>query len=185
MEAGSPFQDAGSLIFMAVALGMDGFSVSLSIGLQKIRLRQMILIGTVLGFFHFLLPFTGMIIGQFLSVRMGELTSFIGSLLLVLIGSYMFFSALKESDKFSFNAQNPLHILSVAVAVSLDSFPVGLSIGLQGVESFVIILFIGFTAMIFALVGLVIGRRTRRLLGVYSEMLGGLILFLFGLRGLF
>src|SRR5699024_12471638 len=93
MHADSPIVSLSSLIFIAFALGLDGFSVSLSIGLQKIRYRKMALIGIVIGLFHFLMRFSGMVIGQFLSIQMSEITSLLGSILLVFIGDYMFFLA--------------------------------------------------------------------------------------------
>lgn len=185
MQADSPINSIGSLLFMAFALGLDGFSVSLSIGLQKIRYRKMALIGIVIGLFHFIVPFFGMVIGQFLSVQLSDITSILGSLLLVFIGAYMFFSVWKDTEGYSFNPHHPLQMFSVAFAVSLDSFPVGLSLGLYGIQSFVVIFLIGSIATLAALAGMLIGGKTQRIFGVYSEILGGIIIFLFGLKGLF
>jgi len=185
MHADSPIDSLSSLIFIAFALGLDGFSVSLSIGLQKIRYRKMALIGIVIGLFHFLMPFSGMVIGQFLSIQMSEITSLLGSILLVFIGAYMFFSAWKDTGSHPVNPHHPLKIVSVAFAVSLDSFPVGLSLGLYGMKSFFVILTIAFIAMMTSLAGMLLGGKAKRLFGVYSETLGGIVIFLFGLKGLF
>ena len=174
-----------SVILMVIALGLDGFSVSLSIGMHKIRLRRVLSIALVMGFFHFLLPFAGMVIGNFLSLRLDHITSYVGSILLISIGAYMFFSAFQSSSNLAFNPYNHLQMFSLAILVSLDSFPVGLSLGLTGIGSYFIILLIGLTAMVFSILGMLIGRRAHRVLGIYSEMLGGIILFLFGIKGLF
>lgn len=176
--------DFGSLLFMAIALGLDGFSVSLSIGLHQIRLKRVALIGLIIGLFHFLLPFIGMIIGNFISLKLEHITSFIASMILVLIGSYMVFSALQKKSKLSFNPYS-IQMLSIALLVSIDSFPVGLSIGLSGIQSVMVIFFIGFIAMIFSWTGMLIGKKTNKLFGMYSEILGGVILFMVGLNGLF
>lgn len=175
----------GSIMLMVVALGLDGFSVSLSIGMHKIRLRRVAWIAFVLGLFHFLLPLAGMVIGNFLSLKLDQITSYAGSVLLIFIGAYMFFSAFQTSSNLAFNPYNHIQILSLAILVSLDSFPVGLSLGLTGISSYFIIFLIGLTAMFFSVLGMLIGRRTHKVLGVYSEMVGGIILFLFGLKGLF
>src|SRR5699024_2030400 len=154
MHADSPIDSLSSLIFIAFALGLDGFSVSLSIGLQKIRYRKMALSGIVIGWFHFLMPFSGMVIGQFLSIQMSSITSFLGCLLLVFIAAYMCFSACKDTGSHPVNPHHPLKIVSVAFAVSLDSFPVGLSLGLYAMKSFFVILTTAFIAMLTSLAGM-------------------------------
>src|SRR5699024_12778103 len=123
MHADSPIDSLSSLIFIAFALGLDGFSVSLSIGLQKIRYRKMALIGIVIGLFHFLMQFSGMVIRQFLSIQMSEITSLLGSILLVLIDAYMFFYAWKDTGSHPVKPHHPLKNVSVAFADSLDRFP--------------------------------------------------------------
>lgn len=175
----------GSIMLMVIALGLDGFSVSLSVGMHKIRLRRILFIAFIMGLFHFLLPFIGMVIGNFLSLKLDQITSYAGSVLLIFIGAYMFFSAFQSANTFAFNPYNHIQMFTLAILVSLDSFPVGLSLGLTGIGSYFIIFLIGLTAMVFSIVGMLIGRRTHKVLGVYSEMLGGIILFLFGMRGLF
>src|SRR5699024_7986327 len=145
------------------ALGLDGFSVSLSIGLQKIRYRKMALIGIVIGLFHFLMPFSGMVIGQFLSIQMSEINSLLGSILLVFIGAYMFFSGWKANFSHPVKPHNPLKIVSVAFVVSLVSFPFGLSLWLYGMKSFFVILTIAFIAIMTSLAGMLIGGKANRL----------------------
>src|SRR5699024_6631426 len=157
----------------------------LSIGLQKIRYRKMALIGIVIGLFHFLMPFSGMVIGQFLSIQMSEITSLLGSILLVFIGAYMFFFSWTDTGSHRLLAHTRVKFVFVAFAVSLDSFPVGLSLGLYGMKSFFVILTIAFIAMMTSLAGMLIGGKAKRLFGVYSETLGGIVIFLFGLKGLF
>src|SRR5699024_11564531 len=98
------------LIFIECSRVFDCFSVSLSISLHKIRYRKMALIGIVIGLFHFLMPFSGMVIGQFLSIQMSEITSLLGSILLVFIGAYMFFSAWKDTGSQPVNPHHPLKI---------------------------------------------------------------------------
>src|SRR5699024_12615384 len=113
------------------------------------------------------LLFLSMVIVQFLSIQMSEITSLLGSILLVFICAYMFFSALKDTGSHPVNPHHPLKIVSVAFAVSLDSFPVGLSLGLYGMKSFFVILTIAFIAMMTSLAGMLIGGKAKRLFGVY------------------
>src|SRR5699024_12873028 len=113
MHTDSTIDSLSSLIFIEFAIGLDGFSVSLSIGLQKIRYRKMALIGIVIGLFHFLMPASGMAIGQFLSIQMSEITSFLGSILPVLMGAYMFSSAWHDTCSHPVNPHTPLKMVPV------------------------------------------------------------------------
>lgn len=173
-----------SLLFMAVALGMDAFSVSLGLGMQQIRLKRIALIGLVIGLFHMIMPFFGILLGQAISVRIGELATLFGGLLLVGIGAQMVFSAFNyETKKWMHPAGTGL--LFFAVSVSLDSFSVGLSLGMSEVKTAVALLLFGIASTVLTWVGMILGKKVHGLLGAYSEILGGSILFGFGLHILF
>ncbi len=176
--------EIGALLLMAVALGLDGFSVSLSIGMQDIRLKRVAIIGFTIGCFHILLPFTGLLVGQYLSSKVEYITSVAGGFILVIIGAYMFFSALQTKARFLVNPQG-LKLLSVALIVSVDSLPIGISLGLSGVKTLFIIFCFGAITMTLSWIGLLIGKKAHSLLGMYSEILGGVILFVFGLKIIF
>lgn len=173
-----------SLLFMSFALSVDGFSVSLGIGMQSIRLKRIAIIGFVFGLFHVLLPFIGIVIGQFISFKFQFIASVISGFILVVIGSYMIFSALQTKTYFMVNPRG-IQLFTVALLVSLDSFPVGVSLGLSGIKTIFVIFFFGITAMGLAWIGMLIGRKTHSLLGTYSEILGGIILLIFGIKGVF
>ncbi len=67
-----------TIIIMAFALGMDAFSVSLGMGMYKLRLRQIFKIGMTIGLFHIIMPLLGMITGRFLSDQFGAIATYIG-----------------------------------------------------------------------------------------------------------
>src|SRR5690625_855344 len=128
-------------LLMSIALGLDAFSVSLGMGLQDIRLKKMAIIGMIIGLFHVILPFIGILIGRFISIKLQLVTSALGGFILIFIGSYMFFSAL-QTETNTLVRLNGIKIISLSLIVSLDSFPVGLSLGISGVHKiFIIFLF--------------------------------------------
>src|SRR5699024_160335 len=107
MHADSPIDSLSSLIFIAFALGLVVFCVSLSIGLQKISYRKMSLICNGIGLFHFLMAFSRIVIWQLLAIQMSKISSLLGSILLVFIGTYMFFSAWKDTGSLPVNPHHP------------------------------------------------------------------------------
>lgn len=169
-----------SFVFMALALGMDAFSVSLGTGMQKLRLKRVLGIGLVFGVFHFVLPLLGIIVGQLISVRIGYLALLASGLLLVAIGVQMILTAFNHEFKqviepFGFG------LLLLALSVSMDGFSIGISLGLTGVRTLIALIIFAVVSAFMTWTGLLLGRKVRGLLGVYSEILGGSILCTFGL----
>lgn len=169
---------------MAFALGMDSFSVGLGMGMFKLRFRQIVLIASTVGFFHILMPLMGIIAGRFISDQFGVYASYAGGLLLILLGLGMFISGLIGNSD-SFMAPVGMGLLIFAISVSLDSFSVGLTLGIYGARTVLTITLFGLMATMLTLFGLLIGRKVRGLLGVYSQVIGGSVLLAFGFKLLF
>lgn len=174
-----------SLLLMAAALGMDAFSVSLGMGMQKLRLKRIALIGLVIGVFHIFMPFIGILLGHFISQRFDAWAGLAGGLLLLAIGAQMFFSAFQEEDETAMFQPVGLGLILFALTVSLDSFSVGLSLGMSHAKTVLVIGLFGATSMILTWTGLLMGRKVHGFLGSYSELLGGSILAAFGLFFIF
>ncbi|MUK89641.1 hypothetical protein GMD78_14830 [Ornithinibacillus sp. L9] len=173
-----------SLLFMAIALGMDAFSVSLGAGMQKIRLKRIAIVGIVIGLFHMIMPFLGIVVGQAISTRIGDFTTLVGGLVLVGIGTQMLLSAFNHESRQVIHTAG-FGLLIFALSVSIDSFSVGLSLGISGVKTALALLMFGAASMVLTWAGMLLGRKVHGLLGVYSEILGGSILFGFGLHIIF
>src|SRR5690625_809163 len=166
---------------------MDAFSVSLGLGMQPLRLKRIFIIGFIFGVFHIVFPVLGMFIGYLVSDNIGHYTTFASGVLLICIGSHMFFSAFTEhlpQNKRSFKYTN-IGILTLGLSVSIDSLAIGLSLGITGVQTVMAILLFGSFSTFFTWTGLLIGRKVKGFLGSYSELLGGSILVSFGIHMLF
>ncbi|WP_044749343.1 manganese efflux pump MntP family protein [Bacillus alveayuensis] len=170
-----------TLCMMAFALGMDAFSIGLGMGLIRLRLEQILYIGLTIGLFHIFMPLLGMIIGRFLSEQFGTVASYIGGILLLVLGVQMIVSSFKENDELLISPIG-VGLIFFALSVSLDSFSVGLSLGIYGARTVLTIMLFGLFSMMLTWTGLLLGRRFQQWLGVYSEVLGGGILFAFGIK---
>lgn len=176
--------EISSITVLAFAVSMDAFSISLSYGLHKLRLRLIIQTGLLIGLFHMVLPFIGIMLGQFISDKIGHFPSIISGILLIVIGAHMFFSAFSSEFKDKFWPAK-FALFSLAFIVSLDSFSVGLSLGMSGAKIAITLILFGFISMMMTWLGLLLGRKIHRYIGAYSEILGGGILISFGLHILF
>ncbi|CAM3603762.1 manganese efflux pump MntP family protein [Aeromicrobium ponti] len=173
-----------TLALMAFALGMDAFSVGLGMGMYRLGLRQIFKIGITIGLFHVWMPLLGMIAGRFLSNTFGAIAGYVGGGLLLLLGVQMMWSSFRE-DEDSLITPVGLGLLLFALSVSLDSFSVGLSLGIYGAKTLLVLTLFGIGATALTWAGLLTGRKVKGWMGSYSEALGGAILLAFGVKLLF
>lgn len=173
-----------TLLFMSFALGMDAFSIGLGMGMLSLRLKQIMKIGITIGLFHMLMPLAGMTIGQEISVHFGSIAAMIGGALLVILGITMIRSSFSKEEA-PFVHPVGFGLLIFALSASLDSFSVGLSLGIYGAKTWLTIFMFGFMSMLLTWVGLIMGKKVQDWLGSYSEALGGCILLAFGVKVLF
>ncbi|WP_174845432.1 manganese efflux pump MntP family protein [Sporolactobacillus shoreae] len=175
-----------ALFIMALALGMDAFSVCMGMGMSALRLHQAAKIGMWIGLFHMLMPLSGIVLGHLLSHRFGEIAGLAGGLLLVLIGTQMILSlARQDYEKKDLAYASDTGVMLFSLSVSIDSFSVGLGMGLFGTRVLAAILIFGLISMLMAWAGFYIGHRTQRYFGRYGEVLGGIIMLFFGLKLIF
>lgn len=172
-----------TLLFIAVAISLDAFSVSLGMGFFSLRKREILKIGFVVGLFHIVMPLAGLFIGQVISMKLGMMATMLGGILLVGIGAHLLFSTFKEKE-------NNVSLVGVglllfAASVSVDSFSAGLSLGMFGAKTGLTICLFGMISMVFTWLGLLLGKKIKGIVGIYGELIGGIILLLFGLKLLF
>jgi manganese efflux pump family protein len=170
-----------TLILMAFALGMDAFSVGLGMGMFRLTKRHIFKIGVTIGLFHVWMPLLGMAAGRFLSEQFGAIAGLLGGLLLILLGVQMIWSSFKE-DETSLITPVGKGLFIFALSVSLDSFSVGLTLGIYGAQTALVLICFGVAAMVLTWIGLMVGRKVQGWLGTYSEALGGCILLAFGIK---
>ncbi|AIE61566.1 manganese efflux pump MntP family protein [Bacillus methanolicus] len=170
-----------ALSLMAFALGMDAFSVGLGMGMFKLRLRQIFKIGITIGIFHVWMPLLGIAAGKFLSNQFGAIAGYIGGVLLLVLGLQMILASFQKEES-RFITPVGFGLLFFALSVSLDSFSVGLTLGIYGAKTILVLICFGGVATILTWIGLFIGRKVQGWIGTYSETLGGSILLVFGIQ---
>jgi putative Mn2+ efflux pump MntP len=175
-----------TLTLLALALGMDAFSLSLGLGLSGLSLRRTMSIAVLTGFFHIIMPLFGMAGGRLIGEFVGHLAVVAGGALLIMFGLNMIYGSLFGMKASSFNLSRSRYgIMLFSISVSLDSFSVGLSLGMFAMTTWVAILLFGLFSLVLTWLGLILGRHFGHWMGRYSEAVGGLILFAFGLKFLF
>ena len=195
---GGRILDLAWVVAVAIALGMDAFSLSLAIGLSGIKKPVMLKFILTVAAFHVFMPLCGMVLGQALGNILGRLASMLGALIIVGLGGSMLYKGFRPGPRrFSFaEAQQArlqkklfrdvsyqgwgLYIL--AASVSLDALSVGFSLGTFGVHIAITVFLMGLIAGTMTGMGLALGQIVGTRLGDKAELLGGLALFLIGIK---
>ncbi|MGG1519766.1 manganese efflux pump [Paenibacillus oryzisoli] len=171
-----------TICIMAVALGLDAFSLGIGIGMKGIRLLDILKISVVIGIFHVLMPLMGMFMGQYVSLLLGNVATAAGGCLLIILGAHMVYSSIRGEEAVSFDHRTIVGLTVFSLSVSIDSFSVGVSLGMFSTDIALTVLVFGFFGGLLSILGLLLGRHVSGWIGEYGEAFGGLILLAFGIK---
>ena len=131
--------DIISVLFIAVALAMDAFSVSITSGmvLKKVKVSASSKIGLFFGVFQFVMPCIGYFLGSAFASLITSFDHWIAFILLGFIGGKMLYEAIKDDEKEEENIKNPLDnklLTMLAIATSIDALAVGVTFATMGMQ---------------------------------------------------
>ncbi|WP_281883202.1 manganese efflux pump [Paenibacillus sp. YYML68] len=171
-----------SIGLLALALGFDALSLGLGIGMRGIRKLDIVRIGLVTALFHMIMPLAGVWTGSFLSSILGQVATVCGGVLLLVLGAHMVYNVLRGDESSGYDPRSFWGLLLFAFSVSVDSFSVGISLGMFAGDVWLTILLFGAAGGLMTMLGLLLGRRVGEWFGDYGEALGGVILIAFGIH---
>lgn len=171
-----------TFLMIAVALGMDAFSLGVGVGMVGMRLREVVGVSITIGLFHVVMPLVGILIGMYLSDLVGDIAVLVGGAVLTLLGLQMLWNGIWGGTARGMLHKSGIGLLLFSFSVSLDALPVGLSFGLLNVNRLLAVSMFGLIGAIMAGCGLLLGRSVGGWLAGYGELLGGLILLVFGIK---
>jgi len=172
------------LFIIAVGLSMDAFAVSVCKGLsmQKMNIRNAVIIGLYFGGFQALMPLLGYLLGARFQQAIAAYDHWIAFILLGIIGINMIRDAL-DGETESCDASVAVGgMLVLAVATSIDALAVGVTFAFLQVQIVPAVSFIGVTTFCLSIVGVKAGTVFGCRYQSRAELAGGLILLLMGIK---
>ncbi|SDB81476.1 Putative Mn2+ efflux pump MntP [Pelagirhabdus alkalitolerans] len=164
---------------LAIVLGLDAFSVCLAVGLNGFKIKQMVLMSGLIGFWHGLFPIVGFLCGQVIVYYVDDLIDLITGSLLVSLGVYLCLNSFTESVSIKWNKTK---LIMMSLTVSLDSIPIGLTL-VREPTAWIYSIGLFFTmTMMMSMLGLLLAKRLTVSLHRMSDRLGGVILIGLGLH---
>lgn len=163
-----------SLICIGIALSMDTFSLSLSIGTLSTDNKKNLKVSIIVGIMHFIMPLLGIIIGSHIIKFIPLNPHYFVSIILFII-ALMMLKDLNNENSQSLGLKF-IEIFLFALSVSFDAFTTG--IGLFAITNHFFLAGIIFTicSFNFTYLGLTIGKYSKSRLGKKASIAGIIIL---------
>jgi len=166
-------------ILIGISLSMDAFSLSLAYGTLNIKNRNINLLTFIVGMYHFFMPLMGMFVGKKVISLLPIESSTLVFIVLFLIGIEMIIESFKEEKEIK--NLNIIEMLLFGLAVSIDSFSLGLGLKTIYKYPYVSALIFSISSMIFTYLGLKLGKKINQKIGNISTILGGITLIVIGI----
>ncbi|MDP4096106.1 manganese efflux pump MntP family protein [Paenibacillus sp. P96] len=185
LEATSHLGQLLTVLILALALGMDAFSLGVAVGMKGVRLNEVLRISTVVALFHMVMPLLGMFTGHFMGEMLGHAASYAAGVLLILLGCHMIYNSIYGNGVQILDYRSTAGVILYSLGVSMDSFSVGVTLGMFRSDLLLTIAVFGAAGGLMSVLGLLLGGRVSRNLGDYGEAIGGAVLFAFGIMFIF
>lgn len=163
-----------TVLFVAISLSMDTFSLSLSYGMLNINKRDIIKISLLVGLFHFFMPLLGNIFGEIIFKRIPINEKFLIGVIFLIISVEIICSLFKEKKVSPIRSS--LDMIFFSITVSIDSFITGICLDVFYLNYFFIVFIFMIISFSFTYFGLYFGYYIHSKIGIIAEIIGVIIL---------
>jgi len=174
------------IIIFLVALGLcfDTFAVSISSGIakQNIIFTDALKIALTLAFFQGVMPLAGWSLGEQVKSIISNIDHWVAFTILFVLGLKMILESFKNEKKKEINPLNPLYLIGIAIATSLDALAVGFSFSIISIPIIISAIIIGAVTFFASMLGILFGKKTGKNFGNKVEIIGGIILIAIGIK---
>lgn len=167
---------------IAISLSMDAFSLALVYGVNRPSIIKCYITSTLVGIFHFIMPNIGSIIGKQIINKYQIKTNYLIALIFLILVIQMILSKNKEQKE---ELTNIINSLLFSFAVSLDSFSVGIALGLSNSNLMVSSIIFSITSFVFTITGLLLGKKISEKFNDKANYIGITILIMLIIKYLF
>ncbi len=177
-----------TIFLLAVALGVDAFSVAIGIGAANYKRSWLPVwrLSLAFGLFQFAMPVAGWLAGSTVVEMIAGYDHWIAFVLLAFIGGKMIREGLaKENNEEKADQTRGWPLLLLSIATSIDALAVGFSFSLLKTPILFPAFIIGVVCFGMTAVGMIFGKGLAKLFGKKVEIFGGLVLIAIGVKILF
>ena len=171
-------------ILLAFCSTLDSLGIGITYGLKNTKILFTAKI--ILFICSFAMTLFALFLGNYLStIFPNNITNILGSIVLFLIGIFLLFSCFKKENNFDFDYSNNIdnkEALFLGLALSLDSFGIGVSSSMLKISVFLLPLFVSIFQLLFLSIGNFLGSKTRKFSNIpeniWNILAGSLLIFI-------
>lgn len=160
---------------------MDALSLSIAYGTNYIKKSKIIILSLLVGLFHYIMPFIGSQIGSRITFLITK-ANYIISLVFFLLAYEMYKS---RNEKHNGVLTNIISLFIFALTVSIDSFSVGLALGIEKNDLTKTFLIFSIVSSTLTFIGLKLGNYLSTKYDTKATYLGIIILLFIAIKYLF
>jgi putative Mn2+ efflux pump MntP len=164
----------GQLLILGITLGLDNFRTAIVLGALRLSWRHSAQVAVVFGFWDFMAPLVGIIIGDVFAEQIGAAAEYIGAGVLAAYGIYLLVESWRNPAPEEMDQRWAL--FGLPLPLSVDNVVAGTSLGLLGYSPWIAPPLFGITTAIMTFVGLAIGRAAARFIRIRSDLVTGVAL---------
>lgn len=169
------------VLFVALALALDVFAVSIGVGLRGISRTAQWRIGLSFASAEMGMTLLGIGLGSLAGRAIGAHAGFLGFGVLVMLGVAMIVQATRETKRAPLDLSRGWGLALAALSISVDSLGIGFSILYIGVPLIATLLTIGVVSMLSTTLGLTFGRSLGKRVESSAELFAGIALVVAGI----
>ncbi len=172
------------VILIGIGLACDAFAVSITDGMQenKMKVKKAFLIALIFGIFQTIMPLIGYFIGAIFEDIILKLDHWIAFAFLGFLGGKMLLDAIKNNEESNQENLTFKILLIQGIATSIDALMIGVTFVGGALSIFEAILLIGLITFVLCFIGVYVGKKSGDLLASKSQIVGGLILIIIGVK---
>ncbi|QKF82602.1 manganese efflux pump MntP family protein [Halarcobacter ebronensis] len=172
------------VLFLAFALSMDAFAVSIGLGVKGKGFNKSLAFKSALlfGFFQGFMPLVGYLASVGVGTFIEAFDHWIAFVLLSLIGGKMLYESFGENTEEEISIVTNKVLLILAIATSIDAMAAGFTLSLLRLDPYLSMLIIAVVTFIFSYIGNFIGTKGGAFLEDKAEKIGGIVLIGIGLK---
>lgn len=175
------------ILLISISLALDAVVVSVDAGaLGHVTRKRTVLIAATFGVFQAVMPLIGYALGYGFRDMLAIYGHIVGFVLIGGVGLKMLSEALKKEDiEAEKDIMHMRTLLLLAVATSIDALVIGITFNFVSVSIPLTVLVIGAVTAVLSYIGVVVGKKSKHLIGTHIEVVGALVLMGLAVKTLF
>ncbi len=171
------------ILLVSFALAADAVAISICYGLSlNNNIKKYLIVGFSFGIFQSLMPIIGFILGDTFNHLIKSIDHYVAFSILLFIGIKMIYET-KNNKNNEYNSLNFKSLIILSIATSIDALTFGIAYRFVYTTNIIYVsLIIGIVTFILCSIGVKIGNTFESKYKNISQIVGGVVLILFGIK---